>query len=139
MKFKKYINEAMVFTKSSPRKDNKMTKSVDSPKDFDKAIKMFLKGSQKQIDDNNKKNGYGKEKLGISPGGKKYLRVYINKIVDGKGDKLSKSAFCFIDKNNGDVLKAAGWKAPAKHSRGNIFDGSWGVNAVSVYGAKYMR
>jgi hypothetical protein len=26
----------------------------------------------------------------------------------------------FIDLTNGDILKADGWKAPAKHARGNI-------------------
>jgi hypothetical protein len=35
----------------------------------------------------------------------------------------------------GDLLKPAGWKTPAKHSRGNIFDGtaSW-----SYYGPNYL-
>lgn len=35
----------------------------------------------------------------------------------------------------GDLLKPANWKAPAKHSRGNIIDGTarWGV-----YGPEYL-
>lgn len=35
----------------------------------------------------------------------------------------------------GDLLKAASWKAPAKHSRGNIIDGTarWGI-----YGPEYL-
>jgi hypothetical protein len=28
----------------------------------------------------------------------------------------------FVDKTNGDLLKAAGWKAPAKGARGNLLD-----------------
>ena len=32
----------------------------------------------------------------------------------------SRSAFGFIDMSNGDILKADGWKKPAKHARGNI-------------------
>ena len=36
----------------------------------------------------------------------------------------------------GDLLKPAGWITPAKHSRGNIFDGtdSWGF-----YGPDYLK
>ena len=63
--------------------------------------------------------------------GKRYVRVvrqdrcYVYKdgqrteeIVDGGG----RSVYCFVDKVNGDILKAASWKAPVtKHARGNIF------------------
>ena len=36
----------------------------------------------------------------------------------------------------GDLLKPASWKAPAKHARGNIIDGTakWGV-----YGPEYIQ
>ena len=48
--------------------------------------------------------------------GKKYVRI-----VSGKHGQ--KSAFGFIDKETGNLLKAAGWKAPAKNfARGNIAD-----------------
>jgi hypothetical protein len=35
----------------------------------------------------------------------------------------------------GDLLKPASWKAPAKHARGNIIDGS---ARYSVYGPEYL-
>ena len=35
----------------------------------------------------------------------------------------------------GDLLKAASWKAPAKHARGNILDGT---AKYSPYGPEYM-
>lgn len=35
----------------------------------------------------------------------------------------------------GDLLKAATWKAPAKHSRGNIIDGT---ATYGVYGPSYL-
>jgi hypothetical protein len=35
----------------------------------------------------------------------------------------------------GDLLKAATWKAPAKHARGNIIDGS---ARFGVYGPEYL-
>jgi len=49
------------------------------------------------------------------------------------------AAFCFIDKATGDVLKAASWAAPAKHSRGNIFDESNGLGSIGPYGPAYLR
>ena len=146
---KKELDEAMGFVQKldyqkKAVKKSDLAQNVNSPKDFDKAVKMFVKGAQKKVDDDISKNKYQwQEKLAISPGGKRYLRVYSYKIWDGKKDKLSQSAFCFIDKKEGDtfgdVLKPAGWKAPAKHRRSNIFDGSWGVSGVDVYGAKSLR
>ena len=35
----------------------------------------------------------------------------------------------------GDLLKAATWKAPAKHARGNIIDGT---ARYGVYGPEYL-
>jgi hypothetical protein len=53
---------------------------------------------------------------------------------------LQRSAYCFVNKTNGDILKAASWKTPAKHVRGNIFDANYGWGkAVIEYGARYMR
>lgn len=60
--------------------------------------------------------------------GTKYARIV-------RGD----SAYCFVNMGNGDILKCAGWKAPAKHARGNIYDEYQGMNAVGPYGAVYMR
>lgn len=51
----------------------------------------------------------------------------------------SGSVFLFVDKANGDILKAATWSAPAKHARGNIFDKASWKNAVTAYGAAYLR
>jgi DNA-binding CsgD family transcriptional regulator len=31
-----------------------------------------------------------------------------------------RSAYCFIDKSNGDILKASSWSQPAKGARGNV-------------------
>lgn len=61
----------------------------------------------------------------------KFGQKYAKLIVKG-------SVFCFVDMASGNVLKAAGWKAPAKGVRGNINDASDGMNAVNVYGANYI-
>lgn len=59
--------------------------------------------------------------------GKRYVRVVNN------------GAHSFVDKGNGDVLKPAGWKAPAKHARGNIFDQHNGLKTMGPYGPAYLR
>ena len=63
--------------------------------------------------------------------GKKYAKVY-------KTDMSGRSIFCFIDLTNGDILKAATWKQPAKHARGNIFHDN-PTSAITPYGAKYLK
>ena len=47
--------------------------------------------------------------------GKKYYKV----VMTNHG---SRSVHCFVDKNTGDVYKAASWKSPAKHVRYNLLD-----------------
>ncbi len=66
--------------------------------------------------------------------GKRYIKV-IRRRVDG----TQGSVHCFVDTLNGDVLKAAGWKAPAKHARGNIFDEHDGLKNMNEYGPASLR
>jgi len=49
------------------------------------------------------------------------------------------SVHSFIDLATGDVLKAASWKVPAKHARGNIFDAHTGLRGMGPYGPAYLR
>lgn len=66
--------------------------------------------------------------------GKKFIRIVEQNM---KGE--NQSVFCFIDKTNGDVLKSAGWKVPAKGARGNIFDEHNGLGRITPYGTEYNR
>ncbi len=67
--------------------------------------------------------------------GNKFIRLWDGTMcwgfisrVDGdlKGSPIKK----------GDLLKAATWKAPAKHARGNIIDGT---ARYGVYGPEYIK
>jgi len=73
------------------------------------------------------------EPLKISKG-KKYI-----KIIDGTSCWGFVSMFEGNNKGSfvkvGDLLKAASWNSPAKHSRGNIFDGT---DMWEFYGPKYL-
>lgn len=43
------------------------------------------------------------------------------RIVACSGDGSSRSAFAFVNKETGDIYKAASWKKPAEGARGSIF------------------
>jgi len=49
------------------------------------------------------------------------------------------SVFAFVDRTNGDVLKPASYKAPAKHARGNIFLSDNGLDLVGPFGPAYLK
>ncbi len=61
-----------------------------------------------------------------------------------KGNKrlrvvCANSVHSFVDLASGDVLMAAGWKAPAKHARGNIYDDRNGLGNIGPYGPAYLK
>ena len=73
--------------------------------------------------------------------GSRYIRieqVSVN-LNPATGKPNSCSAWAFIDRTNGDVLKAASFKTPAKGSRGNIFNPDNGMTRISPYGPAYNR
>lgn len=49
--------------------------------------------------------------------GQRYIRL-----VTGTTERHSRAVHAFVDIANGDLLKSAGWKAPAKGARGNLLD-----------------
>lgn len=103
--------------------------------DFDTALQTFVAGCQELCSKNDERyeNVKFNTKLSIDPKGRRYVRIV------KKDDFGGNSVYCFVDKTNGNVLKAAGWKAPAKHARGNIYNDDNGLGAMSAYGAAYLR
>lgn len=61
--------------------------------------------------------------------GKRYARIVIQ-----SGSGLDRSVFGFVDMTNGDLLKAASWKGPAKGVRGNVLRAELGC--VDSYGIR---
>jgi hypothetical protein len=68
--------------------------------------------------------------------GPKYLRLFRKSIINPVSGQFQRTCYCFIDLANGDILKADGWKKPAKHARGNIFKG---LDGTDKYGASYLK
>ena len=102
--------------------------SVDSP-----AFVSFLTGCQKIVNDH-RNNPWRPEGDGLitAQQGPRYIRVV-------RQDGACHSAHCFVDRTTGDVLKPAGWKGPAKHSRGNILRADNGLTCMGPYGTAYLR
>lgn len=70
--------------------------------------------------------------------GPKYVRIVRAEYHEGK--RTHAGAYCFVNSQNGDVLKASSWKAPEKKNpRSNVYDTDYGVSGVSAYGANYLR
>ncbi len=99
-----------------------------SKPDIDVAIKDFVKKCREIV------LADGRDKLGYDleiGGGRKYTKIIMN-----TGNQ--KMVWGFIDRTNGDVLKAATWKAPAKHPRGNLYDPYGGMLNINWTGPAYM-
>jgi hypothetical protein len=96
--------------------------AIEKPSGFDEKLASFVDGCQEICDQYMERNGFN-WKMQITAdqvAGSRYVRVV-------SMDHGSRSCHCFVDKTNGDVLKSAGWKAPAAGARGNIFDSKNGL------------
>jgi hypothetical protein len=105
--------------------------------DFESALQRWLEGAQAIITQNHKRlypdSQFEPDALTVERG----LR-YTKIVITTNGGKGQRSVHAFIDRN-GDVLKPASWKTPAKHARGNIYDESDGLASMSPYGPAYLR
>ena len=92
---------------------------------FQEAFEIWLSKAQAIVDSNKWTKDYPRERTLLKiMEGRRYLRIV-----------LDTSAYCFIDKTNGNVLKANSWKQPDHRIRGNIFSENVGV---TEYGAVYF-
>jgi hypothetical protein len=100
--------------------------------DIQAALTKFVDSVQVMQDEYMGKNfpSLGRELITVERG-KRYA-----KLVRGEG--IDRCVYCFVDLTNGDILKAATWKAPAKHARGNILAVD-PISAVNAHGANYLR
>lgn len=106
-----------------------------NPQDFTAAMGTFVKACQRIHTDHMERHYPNVAPDVISSRqGKRYIKV-----VRARTDGTQGSVHCFVDTTNGDVLKAAGWSAPAKHARGNIFDEHNGLKSMNEYGPAYLR
>ena len=100
---------------------------------FDNAFKTHFDGVVKIANDYKVEHypSLGSDFFSVEPGSR-YLKIV-------KDNGTQRMVFSFVDKKNGDVLKPASWRAPAKHARGNIFDAKNGLGSIGPYGPAYLR
>ena len=100
-------------------------KPLPSVSDFDSALNTLVENIHKDYEGWSSRIEYssGVEKVDITiKTGRKFIKIIRDTSVWGfvaKTDGTHKG----VPMKMGDVLKAAGWSTPAKHTRGNIFDG----------------
>ena len=92
--------------------------------DFDKAMDRLVENIHLDYERWNIRTEYPhvtpRVNITIKPG-RKFIKIIRDNSVWGfvaKSDGMHKG----VPMRTGDVLKAAGWASPAKHTRGNIFD-----------------
>lgn len=100
---------------------------------FQRALNHFVIQLQEMVN----KDTEQPNQISIDPNGKKFVRI-VSTSIHADGSEGQKSVHCFINRLNGDILKAASWKAPAKHPRGNIYSPDC-MKAVTVHGAVYLK
>src|SRR5512137_150403 len=72
--------------------------------------------------------------------GRRYVKIHkVGQIDTTTGRPITDSAWAFVDRRTGDILRPASWSAPAKHARGNIFDSDGGMRHMSWLGPAYLR
>ena len=106
---------------------------------FKKEIEEFAGRVQAMLDETYKETGL-KPTVAVKFGRKyaKLIKDYIPADLRFRERSLSDHVYGFVDMHTGDIYKAATWKAPAKHARGNIFNNDGGMGACTAYGIKYL-
>lgn len=107
------------------------TETARSAEEFDTALETFVRLAETNA--NKEKSELNQVTLTVERG-RRYCKV-ISTYVRASDQR---SVFCFVDQD-GTILKADGWKRPAKGARGSIFGADKGASAVTEYGAVYFR
>jgi len=96
----------------------KSIKEGDTTQDLGKGLEDYIKKLNDHSKERFEKGGYTIESdvYEVMPG-KRWNKIAVRNL----GGKGQRSVFCFVD-TNGDIYKPAGWNAPAKGVRGNIYD-----------------
>ncbi len=104
------------------------------------AIDIFVKNVQAFLDAHYAAgfpNGYPSSPRIDTMAGPRYVRLVAVDRMKGEATG-GRSAWGFIDRTSGDVLKAAGWKAPAKGPRGSVFALTFEGYGVTEHGPRYL-
>lgn len=118
---------------------DELIKDLDK-ESFETALERFMTTAQNVVDEHMNQFPGQFKRLTLMRG-KRYIRIVAETGMEHLSYKsgevtFQRSAWGFIDMTNGDILKAATWKAPAKHARGNIYNAEY---TLTPYGPPYLR
>jgi hypothetical protein len=109
-----------------------------TPAEVAERLDQFVIALQSHINECSKDYPFAPRQVSIEIG-KRYARVVLTEYYED-GRVLTRSVHSFVELETGNILKSAGWKAPAKGVRGNIFDDNFSINkGVTQYGAIYFK
>lgn len=99
---------------------------------FQAALNNFVAGAKALIEDHYRANYRGLPVPVIEVEAmRRYVRIW-------KTGNQQKTVYCFVQIDNGDVLKAESWRKPAMHKRSSIYDADFGMSGVTWHGGKYL-
>lgn len=112
-------------------------KATQATPEITAAIATFVAGCQAIVDGHQSQPGFpeGLKRTLAVRSGPRYAKVVNVEARDGRDG----SVYAFVDLSNGDVLKPATWRAPAKHARGNVLDEHNGLQHMGAYGPARLR
>ena len=100
---------------------------------YEHMLHVFLVRCQDVVDEHMKQYSW-ENKLSVN-NGRRYDKI-VSTDTSSHAQPSSR-VWGFIDKTNGDILKPEGWKKPAKHPRGNIYEDDC-MQFVGPHGPAYM-
>jgi len=108
---------------------------------FEETLENYVYYLQKQMNEYWKDSGFtfaDPPTIEKTKGGKRFVKIFRTEY--GLGNIISsKSIHTFVEKETGNVYKAASYKAPElNHVRANIYDYESLKNGVGVFGANYI-
>lgn len=103
---------------------------------FESALTAFVAAAQAKVDAHLTGGVMGRKLVTVP--GTKYVRVVAKDVWQGEVREESGSAYCFVEKATGNVLKAASFAKPAKGVRSNIYAADHGASGVTPHGAVYF-
>jgi hypothetical protein len=106
---------------------------------FDARFASYVAGVTAKVLENHKQyTSFPAPEVGYEMGNRYVKVIKSDRAPDGT--VTSRSVHSFVDRTNGNVLKAKSYKAPeTKNPRSNIFDEDFGLSGVTAYGAVYLK
>lgn len=109
---------------------------------YEEALQKYIEGCQK-IHDKHKAMYFPSvpyDTVLEIKAGKRYDKIVAKEYVKATGQSnVGGSVHSFVEKSTGNVFKPAGWNAPAKHARGNIYDEANGLGMMGPYGPASLK